>query len=93
MNVSNESDIQIPCSSVFLLKRKRCYANSGGLAVAVPGLIKGLYAAWLRYGRLEWSELVLPTARLLRKGIPCNRVLRMAFDMFPERVLVDDNLR
>ena len=61
--------------------------------MTVPGLIKGLHEAWLRYGRLEWSELVLPTARLLRKGIPCNRVLAMAFGFYSWRIRRDDNLR
>ena len=61
--------------------------------MSVPGLIKGLHEAWLRYGRLEWSELVLPTARLLRKGIPCNRVLALASIIYADRILGDDNLR
>ena len=36
----------------------------GGLAVAVPGELAGLHAAWLRHGRLPWSRLVEPVAQL-----------------------------
>jgi gamma-glutamyltranspeptidase/glutathione hydrolase/leukotriene-C4 hydrolase len=37
---------------------------TGGLAVAVPSELKGLYLAWQRHGRLSWSRLVAPAATL-----------------------------
>uniref|UniRef100_A0A182PVJ9 Gamma-glutamyltransferase n=1 Tax=Anopheles epiroticus TaxID=199890 RepID=A0A182PVJ9_9DIPT len=40
----------------------------GGLAVAVPGELKGYWALHQQYGRLEWKELVEPTIRLCREG-------------------------
>ncbi|KAH8828459.1 gamma-glutamyltranspeptidase [Flagelloscypha sp. PMI_526] len=36
----------------------------GGLAVGIPGEVKGLYEAWLRWGKLPWEDLVLPSAIL-----------------------------
>lgn len=36
---------------------------------AVPGLPAGLDALWRRFGRLPWSRLVEPAARLARTGV------------------------
>ncbi|TFK53590.1 gamma-glutamyltranspeptidase [Heliocybe sulcata] len=38
----------------------------GGLAVGVPGELRGLEEAWRRWGSLEWRRLVEPSARLAR---------------------------
>ncbi|XP_041979391.1 glutathione hydrolase 1 proenzyme-like isoform X2 [Aricia agestis] len=40
----------------------------GGLAVAVPGELRGYGALHEKFGHLEWRELVKPTAELCRKG-------------------------
>jgi gamma-glutamyltranspeptidase/glutathione hydrolase len=42
--------------------------RTGAAAVAVPGTALGLDAAHRRFGRLPWSELVEPAARLARDG-------------------------
>ena len=39
-------------------------ALKGGLAVAVPTEVLGLHAAWSKYGKLSWKELVMPAAEL-----------------------------
>ncbi len=38
-------------------------------AVAVPGLVQGLFELHQRYGSLEWRELVKPAIRLCRDGV------------------------
>uniref|UniRef100_A0A182Q6K4 Gamma-glutamyltransferase n=1 Tax=Anopheles farauti TaxID=69004 RepID=A0A182Q6K4_9DIPT len=40
----------------------------GGLAIAVPGEVKGYWEMHQKYGRLAWKELVEPTVRLCREG-------------------------
>ena len=41
----------------------------GGLAIGVPGQVKGLYEAHQQFGRLPWSELVQPSIELAENGV------------------------
>ncbi len=50
----------------------------GGQAAAVPGTVAGLWKAHERYGKLSWSDVVLPAATLAEKGF------------YPAEILVDD---
>ena len=52
-------------------------AFHGGLAVAVPGELKGLWEAYEQFGsgRLEWEELVRPVAALAMEGWRVSREL------------------
>jgi gamma-glutamyltranspeptidase/glutathione hydrolase len=43
--------------------------RTGPKAVAVPGLVQGLFALHQRYGSLEWKELVKPAIRLCTDGV------------------------
>ena len=63
----------------------------GGLAVAVPGLVQGLYEVHERFGRLAWGQLLRPAVRLAREGVPVGvyhrRILQLAkpkLERFPE---------
>ncbi|XP_058811683.1 glutathione hydrolase 1 proenzyme-like [Topomyia yanbarensis] len=53
---------------------KNMYANKsnaaveGGLAVAVPGEVKGYWAVHQKYGKLDWKSLIQPTIDLCRSG-------------------------
>ena len=38
-------------------------------SVAVPGVVAGMEAAFNRYARLAWKDLVLPAAALAREGL------------------------
>lgn len=60
------------CRDVAPLKAtKNMYGNrtvSGGLAVSVPGELKGYWELHRRYGKLKWSQLFDPVIELCRKG-------------------------
>jgi gamma-glutamyltranspeptidase/glutathione hydrolase len=47
-------------------------AAKGGL-VAVPGSVRGMAAINARYGRLPWTQLVTPGAKLASTGAPVSR--------------------
>ena len=42
----------------------------GGLAVGVPGELRGLWKVHKDYGKLEWARLVTPSIELAEKGFP-----------------------
>ena len=41
---------------------------TGASASAVPGEVSGYRAAWKKYGRLPWKELVQPAIDFAKKG-------------------------
>jgi gamma-glutamyltranspeptidase/glutathione hydrolase len=45
-------------------------SRAGGLAVAVPGLVQGLFEVHRLYGKLAWAEVVKPASELCRAGVP-----------------------
>lgn len=72
---------------------------AGPRAVAVPGLVQGLWELHQRYGSLEWKELVKPAIRLCRDGVEIapaeRRMLRLVAPRlanFPEtaRIQLDN---
>lgn len=51
-----------------------CQSRFGGLAVAVPGELRGLELAWQRHGKLPWATLVQPVAQVWRQEFVRNGV-------------------
>ncbi|MCM2348921.1 MAG: gamma-glutamyltransferase [Bacteriovoracaceae bacterium] len=55
-------------------------SQEGALAVANPGLVKGLFDIHQRFGKLPWKETVLPAIKLAREGFPLYEQLYEAID-------------
>ncbi|XP_073985422.1 scoloptoxin SSD14-like isoform X3 [Rhodnius prolixus] len=43
-------------------------SRTGGLAIGVPGELRGYWEAWKKYGRLEWAKLVEPSIQFSCNG-------------------------
>jgi len=72
--------------------RRRCgNVCSGGLAIAVPGEVHGHYAAWLKFGRVPWADLVLPSAELCEKGFVVEKSLAKAIRQYETTIRNDSN--
>lgn len=50
-------------------------AVNGGLAIAVPLELKGLWMAWQRHGSMLWADLVTPVIPLAQNGFPLHPYL------------------
>lgn len=68
---------RVHCHLGHLTDSKYHYADAGkgtmasidgGLSVAVPLELQGLYVAWSRWGTLPWAQLVTPAEQLAREG-------------------------
>ncbi|KAK2151985.1 hypothetical protein LSH36_343g01029 [Paralvinella palmiformis] len=67
-------------------------STKGGLSIAVPGEVKGFYAAWQRYGRLPWSDLFQPSIRLCEEGFIVEGSLSGAIQSYEDDIRKDPNL-
>lgn len=84
---------------MLLCKHQDMYAADpttkymGALAMGVPGELAGLHAAWSRYGRLPWRDLVAPAIRLARDGYEVVAYVARALKESEGAVLADPGLR
>ncbi|XP_048582764.1 glutathione hydrolase 1 proenzyme isoform X2 [Nematostella vectensis] len=62
----------------------------GASAVAVPGEVKGFHAAWMKYGRLPWKQLVQPAIDLAANGFPLGAHLYYAMTRKSVKKLIMD---
>jgi gamma-glutamyltranspeptidase/glutathione hydrolase/leukotriene-C4 hydrolase len=57
--------------------------------VAVPGELRGMEAAWKKYGRLKWKDLFAPSIKLAKEGFPMPETVNIAINIW-KKVLVKD---
>ncbi|XP_053609314.1 glutathione hydrolase 1 proenzyme-like isoform X2 [Plodia interpunctella] len=58
-------------------------ATKGPLAVAVPGELRGMWAAYQRWGRLPWATLVEPVIEICRNGFVMSKPLYDGLESAP----------
>ncbi|CAB3995471.1 glutathione hydrolase 1 proenzyme isoform X1 [Paramuricea clavata] len=68
-------------------------AIMGGLAVGVPGELKGMQAAWEKYGKVPWKKLFEPAISLAEKGVNVSKSLAIALKVWEFHVLKDKSLK
>lgn len=61
-------------------------SQTGGLAVATPGLVRGLAELHRAGGRLPWADLLQPAIALAREGFPVDAELRARIEQEASRL-------
>ncbi|RDA93323.1 hypothetical protein CP533_2014 [Ophiocordyceps camponoti-saundersi (nom. inval.)] len=65
-------------------------SNVGGLASGVPGELRGLHYLHSKYGKLDWSQLVMPSVNLARYGFVVTEDLANRINSESNTFLTDD---
>lgn len=65
----------------------------GGLAIAVPGELRGYGELHRMYGRLPWRELVIPTAELCRRGHVVSAYMGRVLGTHSDRIKAEPSMR
>ncbi|XP_058442717.1 scoloptoxin SSD14-like [Malaya genurostris] len=68
-------------------------AREGGLAVAVPGEVKGYWEVHQKYGKLDWKSLIQPTIDLCRSGHLVTGYLDRIIKVREQKILSIPSLR
>ncbi len=78
--------------NMYLTKKgetQELLSQEGVLAVANPGLVKGLYEIHARFGKLPWKDCIQPAIKLAREGFPLYEQLHEALEDRRELLLQD----
>ncbi|CAH2048696.1 unnamed protein product, partial [Iphiclides podalirius] len=67
-------------------------SSKGPLAIGVPGELRGMWAAYKRWGKLPWESLIAPTLQLCEDGYVVSKALHDGL-MVASYVRNDPNLR
>ncbi|CAH2048572.1 unnamed protein product, partial [Iphiclides podalirius] len=65
----------------------------GGLAIAVPGELRGYGELHRAYGRLPWRDLVAPAAELCRNGHRVNEYMGRVLRSYSDRIKAEPSMR
>ena len=67
----------------------------GGLAIAVPSQVKGLWEAKQKYGnpQVSWKSLIQPSIDLCLQGIPVTYSMAKSLEAKKEQILKDPGMR
>ncbi|XP_013186877.1 glutathione hydrolase 1 proenzyme [Amyelois transitella] len=65
----------------------------GGLAVAVPGELRGYGELYRRYGNLPWAQLVQPTIDLCKNGQRVNEYMARVLLSYSDRIKAEPSMR
>lgn len=68
-------------------------SRRGGLAIGVPGEIRGFWMAHQRYGKLPWARLFEPSIRLASEGFPVSAHLAKRIQAVQDSLARDPALR
>lgn len=68
-------------------------SREGGLAVAVPTELKGLYELHKRYGKLDWKEVVQPVIDIAEKGYRISKYLASIFEERGDKIMSEPRFR
>ncbi|KAJ3012392.1 hypothetical protein HKX48_006301 [Thoreauomyces humboldtii] len=80
-------------SHVDMFEKDPGLARIGGLAVGVPGEIRGFEAAHKLYGKLDWKRLFEPSVRMCKDGWEVVPVLAQRIAAAPDLMLNDPTFR
>jgi len=65
----------------------------GGLAVAIPGELRGMQLAHEKYGKLPWRDLFQPAIKIAEGGFDISESLAIALNKWKDDVFKDPGLR
>ncbi|XP_013421791.1 glutathione hydrolase 1 proenzyme [Lingula anatina] len=78
--------------TMFTNNPSKTATTIGGLAIGVPGEIRGYWLAHQRFGKLPWRELFVPTINMCRSGIKVGKALEKALIALEKYILNDASL-